>query len=425
MAVDFRDDVQLNKNAIIQAVMHPVGSDPSSPVDGQMWYRTDTDTLYVRANGVSEAISTSAGGISNIVEDATPQLGGMLDVLNEAIGDGTRELITFVKDPSAVNQLEIENEATGSGPILRATGDDVNVDMEFQTKGSGAFNFTGSIAVTGTVDGRDVLDDGEAGDNLITLSGVARDDTHLGTFTGTTISDSVALKVALQELETAVEAISTPPASETTAGIAELATQAETDAGTDDLRIVTPLKLDGYDPTLASWFTDDDTGAAWTAANVASGESIAAYIATQIAGFGRYQGGYNAATDTPSLDDGTPVAGIQAGDSYTVTVAGTFFTIAVEVGDLLIAEIDSALVEADWTVVNRNLDQATRTESGIAEIATEAEIDTGTDDTRMITPSPSWPRRVRPIQVPTIYESLRRSSWLRRPTCSQHISTPS
>lgn len=34
-----------------------------------------------------------------------------------------------------------------------------------------------------------------------------------------------------------------PAASESTAGIAELATQAETDAGTDDLRIVTPLKL--------------------------------------------------------------------------------------------------------------------------------------------------------------------------------------
>jgi len=34
-----------------------------------------------------------------------------------------------------------------------------------------------------------------------------------------------------------------PSASETTAGIAELATQTETDTGTDDLRIVTPLKL--------------------------------------------------------------------------------------------------------------------------------------------------------------------------------------
>lgn len=34
-----------------------------------------------------------------------------------------------------------------------------------------------------------------------------------------------------------------PAASETTPGIAEIATQAETDAGTDDARIITPLKL--------------------------------------------------------------------------------------------------------------------------------------------------------------------------------------
>src|SRR5690606_6912374 len=34
-----------------------------------------------------------------------------------------------------------------------------------------------------------------------------------------------------------------PPASETIQGIAELATQTETDAGLDDLKIVTPLKL--------------------------------------------------------------------------------------------------------------------------------------------------------------------------------------
>jgi hypothetical protein len=36
---------------------------------------------------------------------------------------------------------------------------------------------------------------------------------------------------------------SAPAASETTAGIAEIATQAETDTGTDDSRIVTPLKF--------------------------------------------------------------------------------------------------------------------------------------------------------------------------------------
>jgi len=39
---------------------------------------------------------------------------------------------------------------------------------------------------------------------------------------------------------------SAPSATETTAGIAELATQAETDTGTDDNRIVTPLKLNNW-----------------------------------------------------------------------------------------------------------------------------------------------------------------------------------
>lgn len=41
-----------------------------------------------------------------------------------------------------------------------------------------------------------------------------------------------------------------PAASETTAGIAEIATQAETDTGTDDQRIVTPLKLANWSGRL-------------------------------------------------------------------------------------------------------------------------------------------------------------------------------
>jgi hypothetical protein len=49
-------------------------------------------------------------------------------------------------------------------------------------------------------------------DNLATLTGVAKDSVNLGTFTGSTITDSVTIKVALQELETEVE---TKIASET------------------------------------------------------------------------------------------------------------------------------------------------------------------------------------------------------------------
>ena len=43
-------------------------------------------------------------------------------------------------------------------------------------------------------------------DNLATLTGVAKDSTGLGTFTGSTISDASDIKTALQDLETAAEA---------------------------------------------------------------------------------------------------------------------------------------------------------------------------------------------------------------------------
>lgn len=55
---------------------------------------------------------------------------------------------------------------------------------------------------------------------------------------------------------------SAPPASETTAGIAEIATQAETDAGTDDARIVTPLKLANWSGRLRKYATNVGDGSA-------------------------------------------------------------------------------------------------------------------------------------------------------------------
>ena len=66
----------------------------------------------------------------------------------------------------------------------------------------------GNITIEGTVDGRDVGADGSAIDNLATLTGVAKNSTNLGTFTGSTISDSRTVKAALQDLETSLEQVS-------------------------------------------------------------------------------------------------------------------------------------------------------------------------------------------------------------------------
>lgn len=80
---------------------------------------------------------------------------GMIDMNGYAIGDGTRELLTFVEDGSAVNQVEIENNATTFGPIIRAAGDDTNIDLNINAKGSGKVvlddtTASGTLNVTGT-----------------------------------------------------------------------------------------------------------------------------------------------------------------------------------------------------------------------------------------------------------------------------------
>lgn len=76
-------------------------------------------------------------------------------------------------------------------------------------------------------------------------------------------------------------------------------------------------------------------------------------VAAAEAGLLDYQGAYNAATNTPDLD--TSPSGVATGDTYTVTAAGTFFTAAVEIGDMLIAEADNATTEAEWTIVEHNI----------------------------------------------------------------------
>lgn len=92
---------------------------------------------YDHSTGTIGLETPAAAGLNNVIEDTSPQLGGQLDVNGQAIGDGTRELLTFTEDASAVNHINIENQATGSGPILRATGDDAAVDLVLGVKGSG------------------------------------------------------------------------------------------------------------------------------------------------------------------------------------------------------------------------------------------------------------------------------------------------
>ena len=139
-----------------------------------------------------------------------------------------------------------------------------------------------------------------------------------------------------------------------------------------------------------NWVLDEDAFGSNSAVHVATQQSIKAYVDNAVTGALTHKGGYNASTNTPALDTGSPV--LVLGDMYTVTVAGTFFTVEVEVGDVLIADVDSvdAAALADWTIVQSNIGYASETVAGYIEIATQAEVDTLTGGSALLAVTPAY-----------------------------------
>ncbi len=139
-------------------------SRPSSATTGTFWLDTSSsgsnllilkffdgsdDITFATFNTSSNTVDVSDSA-SDLVGDTTPQLGGNLDTnssniqFDDAHGitdDSDNEQLIFQKTSSAVNFLEITNQATGSNPSLSANGSDTNVGLEFSTKGTGAIKF--------------------------------------------------------------------------------------------------------------------------------------------------------------------------------------------------------------------------------------------------------------------------------------------
>lgn len=98
---------------------------------------------------------------------------------------------------------------------------------------------------------------------------------------------------------------------------------------------------------------DEDNMISDSPTKVPTQQSVKAYIDARSISNLNYKGGYDAATNIPDLT--TVPTGALVGDFYTVTVDGNFFSVAVEVGDAMIAEKDDPQTENDWTILNRNL----------------------------------------------------------------------
>jgi hypothetical protein len=88
------------------------------------------------------------------------------------------------------------------------------------------------------------------------------------------------------------------------------------------------------------------------------------------------QGGYNAATETPNITSGSALKGF----FWVVTEAGSFLGESVQIGDSIIAKVDAAGASiGDWLILQGNIVTATDEVEGIVRLATQAEVDAGTE----------------------------------------------
>tara|TARA_Y100000593_G_C4261460_1_gene312411 strand:- start:32 stop:1279 length:1248 start_codon:yes stop_codon:yes gene_type:complete len=106
------------------------------------------------------SISSALGGITDVVADTSPQLGGNLDTNSHNIliddahfiaDENGNEQIIFQTTASAVNQFDITNAATGNAPSISATGGDTNISMSLLPKGSGTVILDGNGSTGGII----------------------------------------------------------------------------------------------------------------------------------------------------------------------------------------------------------------------------------------------------------------------------------
>jgi hypothetical protein len=140
-----------------------VAGDPSTPINGDIWYDSTGNLLRARINGVTRSLGTgvpggadtqvqynNAGifaGITGLTTDGTNVTAGSgnlrttLPRITTGINDANGlPIIALTATPSAVNNLVISNTATGAasaGPLISVTGTDASISMKLRVKANG------------------------------------------------------------------------------------------------------------------------------------------------------------------------------------------------------------------------------------------------------------------------------------------------
>ena len=311
MAIPFLTNISINNNEIQNVKLHNTANIPS-PGNGQIYFDTG-DNLAKYWNGaawISLGVSEN-DFLTNLSFDTAD---GVLTATIPNQSSVTVDLDGRYALPSDIVTYDLDSIQVGSDVAVTLVGSDATTDTVTLVAGTN-ITLTDDGSANITIDAANV-------DQTITLTG---DVTGIGTTSiATTISD----------------------------GVIDVA---------NFIASAIVIESEGIENN------DNDT-------TIPTSAAVKAYVDDSVAGGLIYQGGYDASTNTPNLDN-PPTGTINKGFTYTVTTEGSFFTEQVRVGDVLIAEVDTPTTLADWTTVQNNVDLASLTQVGIGNVNAGAGID--------------------------------------------------
>lgn len=200
------DTVSVNSSAIANQVILSAGTVGQSATYGALPLGNSNSVsgiLTIPNGGTgassfttgSRLISTNAGNTALVSTNLDPTtivtLTGAQTLTNKSLttpiittsinDSNSNELITLTPTANAVNQIAITNAATGTSPSVNAVGDDTNINLLLNGKGTGAVSISGNAFPTTTGSAGQVLTTNGSG--IISYSNVQL--SNIGTVTTT------------------------------------------------------------------------------------------------------------------------------------------------------------------------------------------------------------------------------------------------